>query len=186
MSNSLRDQLLKAGLVSEEDVQKARSRKPASGKGKRRAKAKSRPPREKDDLAAAYAARQRQERQEKQEAERRQREAAAAKKALKGKLQALVKDNLLNDPTADIAYNFTVGEKVKRIYVTAEQQRKLMAGELAIAFLDGKRNLVPAHIGEKILQLDPERTVFRNASEDEASAEDDPYRDHPIPDDLMW
>lgn len=167
-------------------MQKAQSRKRTGGKTKRRAKAKSRPPHEKDDLAAAYAARQRQERKDKQEAEQRRREAAAAKKAMKSKLQALIRDNLLNDPNAEIAYNFTVGDKVKRIYVTAEQQRKLVAGELAIAFLDGKRNLVPAQIGDEILKLDPERTVVRNASGNEKTAEDDAYQDHPIPDDLMW
>lgn len=194
MSNDLRDQLLKAGLVTEEQVTKAEQQrnkpqpKPAHKSGPRKKasvrKSKATPRKrpagqsEAADLAKAYAAREKQERREQETQAQAAREAEARRREVKGKLRELVEQHQQNLETADIPYRFTVSGKVKQVYVTEPQRQQLAAGELSIALLDGKRHILPPEIGEQILALDPERVVIRH--DPSTAAEDD------IPEDLVW
>ena len=50
----------------------------------------------------------------------------------------------------------------------------------------GQYELVPAAAGERIRARVPEAIVVWNTPAADAPAEDDPYKDFPIPDDLMW
>ncbi len=195
MNNALRDQLLKAGLVTEQQVKKADEKRTTPRKGKKPAgkparkqapQARAKKPNPEMDLASAYAARNQQERREREAAERAKREAAARKKAIKNEIRDLVRKHQVNNPEADTPYNFLVGDKIKRVYVTPEQNTALARGELTIVFQDGKRCLIPAATAAKIHELDPERIIIRNTPEDANEQKDDPYAGYEVPDDLMW
>ena len=82
---------------------------------------------------------------------------------------------------------------VRRVYVTDEQRRKLAAGELALVGFRRRHHVVPAGVADEIQALRPIVFVHRAAGAggdapagDAVSAEDDPYRDFPVPDDLHW
>lgn len=155
MGESLRDQLIKAGLARDE--QSKRAKRPP-----RRPKGKVKPATGNADqvnLAAAYKARERQELRERKEAERAEREAAERRRQTRAAIRQLLAEGRLNDSEATIPYHFSIAGKVKHVYVTEDQQRLLAAGQLAIVLLDGQRHLVPVETGRHINDLDPTRVV---------------------------
>lgn len=165
--SSLSDQLLKAGLVTEEQVKKAeeKPKKYSANKNHSNKPHQAKPPmvakeKKKDsDLAQFYKQRVSAERTEKKDAERKKQEAARLKKQTNNKINKLLSDNLLNDEAAEIRYNFVVGTTIKYLFVNESQQQKLADGELAISFLGGKRALIPTHIAKKITQLNPHKII---------------------------
>ncbi|MEH6456628.1 MAG: DUF2058 family protein [Cocleimonas sp.] len=165
--SSFSDQFLKAGLVTEEQVKKA-TEKPTRHKPNNKSKSVNKPKRptptkaKKDDsdLAQFYKERASVEKTEKREADRKKQEAARIKKETNDKINKLLTDNLLNDETAEIRYNFVVGTTIKYLFVNEEQQQKLADGELAISFLGGKRALIPLNIAKEVTQLNPNKIVI--------------------------
>ncbi|SFM24380.1 hypothetical protein SAMN05421721_10191 [Ectothiorhodospira mobilis] len=156
MTQSLREQLLQAGLVSEERVRQAEAPAPRkSGKG-RRGKGPRRAPRKGQAPGGGARTAPRQE-------------AAPASgttdRALKARLRELVSAHRENSEQADRPYHFQVGKTIKHVYVTPPQQQALAEGRLCIAFLDGRRHLLPAEVGREMLRLDPKRTVLFPAEE---------------------
>ena len=85
----------------------------------------------------------------------------------------------------DIAYYYTLGTKIDKIYVSEEVQKHLIAGRLMIVCIDGKTELLPRVIAEKIEERDPSLVVRVKKSSSEVD-EDDPYADYKIPDDFTW
>lgn len=160
--SSLSDQLLKAGLVTEEQVKKSKdkpkkkvfSKKPKSVTNKKKVD------KEQSDLAKFYQERSRVENKEKQEQARKKKEAARIRKETNKKINKLISENLLNDDAAEIRYNFVVGTTIKYLFVTEKQQQELVDGKLAITFLGGKRSLIPAEVGKKILEINPDKIVI--------------------------
>ena len=113
--------------------------------------------------------------------------------ALNLRIRELLDRHAVNDRNAGIAFNFTREDVVRRVYVTDEQRRKLAAGELAIVGFRRRHHLVPAKVADEIQALRPIVFVHRAPGAggdapagDAVSAEDDPYRDFPVPDDLHW
>lgn len=169
--SSLRDQLLKAGLVTEEQVKQAETKPKSGGKHKKNNKVAARAPskpaktkpkkRELSDLEQFYQQRDKTEKAEKAEQERQRKEAARIRKQNRAKIGALIKNNMKNEESADIRYNFVVGSSVKYLYVTEVQQDLLSEGKLAIAFLGEKRCLIPPEVADQILAIEPSRIVIR-------------------------
>ena len=171
--SSIRDQLLKAGLVTEEQVKQAetkpkvnRKNKPAtphSKQGKntkpRNAKPQSKP-RELTDLERFYKERDTTDKAEKAEQEKQRKEATRIRKEKRAKIGLLIKSNIMNDEAAEHRYNFVVGSSVKYLFVTEAQQEQLAKGELAIVFLGEKRCLIPAEIGKEIKVIEQSRLVI--------------------------
>lgn len=172
---SMRDQLLKSGLVSKDQVKKVETDK--RKKGHKAKKDKS--------LAQAEAERQAQEaRERQQEAEhqrqrdrqlneerqrqRRQREAAA-------RVQQLVDSNRLNESKAEVAYHFTLdGRFIKRVWVTPQQQKLLALGRLAIARNPENQYdfpLVSREVALRLREADPAAVVLLH--QESARLEDD-------------
>ena len=189
MADSLRDQLLKSGLVQklrsearpiERPVRPARQEnkgRPTAfkpGTAKQRAKGSS----EEMDLARAYGLRDRAEREqrdlEKKQAEQRAREKAERKQ----KLAALLADKALNKEDADIARHFPHADKIHRVYCTAEQLTDVNKGNLAVVQYRGRYLLVTREIGLKAGEISPEALIL--LSDPDAPSEDD------VPDDLVW
>jgi len=170
MMSSLSEQLLKAGLVTKEQVDKAAEKpkrkfkstnaKPRNKKPQAKPKASSKPKKEQSDLAQFYQERSNIEKKEQQEAIRKKKEAARIKKETNQKINKLISGSLLNDESADIRYNFVVGTTIKYLFVTEKQQQELIEGKLAITFLGGKRSLIPLEVGLEILKINPNKIVI--------------------------
>lgn len=205
MANSLSDQLLKAGLITQEQIDKAdqdkkqqkeraklkkqagkqaqnnrtgQAKRPRNNKDKSQAaptaapgggQTKQKAKKEPSDLEQFYRQRNELERQEREAEEKKKREAAARRKQTRKQIRELIAANMQNTDDASVRFNFVVGETVKYLYVTEEQQKAIGRGELAITFMDGKRCLVSVDIGDQILALDPDKVVisYKDVGEDE-------------------
>jgi len=174
MGNSLQDQLLRAGLVSQQQAKQTQSKK---RKGKRSGAAGSAAASQQE---AAKAAAQKRERDRELN---RQRDEEAKRKAEAVALWQLVRDSRISRERGDLAYNFTDGKALKRLYVNAEQQGELVAGKLAIVRQDDFYALVPAEVAERVGAYDASLVLVHNKPGDDA---DDEYADFKVPDDLMW
>ncbi len=177
MGNSLQDQLLKAGLVDERKVkQAAKGKRKHNQRKKQKHKGGGQPAQPVD---AAQAARDRElNLQRRQQQEQREREA---------QIRQLIESHRLSDWQGEVAYNFVMDGKVKRIHVNPEIHRKLTKGMLAIALLGERMELAPREAGEKIAERDAARVVLIDVGkEDKPADEEDPYAGYEVPDDLMW
>jgi uncharacterized protein len=72
-----------------------------------------------------------------------------------------------------------------RPYVSAAVQAHLIAGRLVIVCLDGKTELLPRIIADKIAERDASLVVRVKKTTTEID-EDDPYAAFQIPDDFTW
>lgn len=190
MSHSLRDQLLKTGLASEEQAKKAdqqaKLKTHQQQKKKRKHKKRGTTEQIETDSIAYQAEKARKEEIERAKELNRQRDAQRLEKELRAQVRDLIQRHQVNDPKADITYNFVEGEFVKKISVNAKQKQQLSNGFLAITVLDDAYYLVPTPIAEKLLERVPETVVDLGKEKTTNDPCDDPYADYPIPDDLMW
>lgn len=176
---SLQEQLLKAGLVDKNKVKQANHEKSRQKKVERRTGTQGV---EESKLAAIEAQRQNAERARELNA---QRVAAANEKAIMAQIVQMVEKNRQSKGAGEIAYNFTHGNKIERIYVSAAVQQHLIAGRLVIVCLGSTTELVPRVIADKIAERDASLVVKVNKASTEIDA-DDPYAAFQIPDDLTW
>jgi uncharacterized protein YaiL (DUF2058 family) len=161
--SSLSDQLLKAGLVTEDQVKKAAEKPKKVNKNIQKKTRNNRPHKfnkEASDLAQFYKQRATLEKNEEQEEQKKKLEAQKIKKETNDKINKLILDNLLNVDEASIRYNFIVGTTIKYLFVTAEQQQKLADGDIAITFMGGKRSLIPLKTAMEIRKLNPNKIVI--------------------------
>ena len=180
MNNPFQEQLLKAGVVSKQQVQKANTEKNKKKKqqcskkdvaaDEARLKAKK--------IAEEKAARDRELNKRKED--------QARGKAISAEINQLITDNLIKrDENCEIAYNFEHNKSVKRIYINKDMQQQIVKGKLGIARIEGRYELVPQSVAEKIKQRNEKRIVLFEA-EEKTTDENDPYADFEVPDDLMW
>jgi len=181
MADSLRDQLLKTGLVDEKKLRQARQGKKPAGK-----KPKAERHQAGGQNPVAEAARRAQA-ERSRELNRKQQE-AAARKALEAQLRQIVDTHKESRDKADVAYHFQQAGKVRRIHVTRDQQERLSRGQLGIVVLAGNYELLPRAALDKIRERDPGCEVICNEPDAQATKarEDDPYAGYEVPDDLMW
>lgn len=174
MAGSLKDQLLKAGLVTTRQVKQSEHQQRKSKK----------------QLAPAQPDKERQ-RAEQQKAERdrelnRKRQEEAERKAIAAQIKQLIEANRVEKTEGEVPYNFVDGTKVRRIYVSADIHAQLVRGTLHIAKLGGRHHLVNGETADKIRQRDPARVIAPTVEAAAPSDENDPYADYQVPDDLMW
>jgi uncharacterized protein YaiL (DUF2058 family) len=180
MSDSLRDQLLKAGLVTKNKVKNAnqadeqRRRELKSG-GK--ARATDVPPSAAQHAKAQKAARD-------QELNRRQQEKARSK-ALRAQVEQLVEQARLPRLESDNYYSFVDRGNVCRVPVDAQRRKEICEGKLAIVRYKGFHEVVPAEAAQRIRERDENALIVRDEDK-KAAPEDDPYKDFVVPDDLTW
>ena len=189
MGNSLRDELLKVGLVSaerSEEPRRPKRRKAGSGKKRRQPPAPSNG--EQPIASSRHVLRENQRR-----TARFLRDSAlgggtvaeSAKKALRRKIQELIQRERLNQAQASVPYDFVKGRRIKRIYVTVDQRAQLTASTIVIAALDGNHHLLPRSVAEQLLALAPQTVVCGGAEGDGRPSEVDGDQ-HPVPDDITW
>ncbi|PCH65561.1 MAG: nucleoprotein/polynucleotide-associated enzyme [Gammaproteobacteria bacterium] len=184
MAGSLQDQLLNIGVIDKKKAKKSQHQKRKDNNKIRQAK-KSGQQIEAQDPSTLKIEQAQRDKQQRDLNLNKQRDEARAKKALLAEVGQIVQQHTVTIPEdADIAYNFTQDKKVKKIYVSSEQQRQLTLGQLAIAVLANVTALIPDKIAERIEVRLP-KIIVRTAV-DAAPEENDPYADYQIPDDLMW
>lgn len=176
---SLQDQLLKAGLVDKKKVKLANQEKNKQQKIERRAGVES------VDVAREAAREAQRQQAERARELNAQRDAAAAEKALAAQIAQMIQQNKQSKGGGDIAYNFAIGSKVERIYVSEKVRDHLVAGRLAIVLVGDGFELVPRVVADKIAERAPDRVVRVAKASNEVEA-DDPYADFKIPDDFSW
>jgi len=174
MNNPFQEQLLKAGLVSKQQVQQANTDKNKKKKQQRNQKNKvvDESKIKAKQIADAKIQRDRELNKKKQ--------IQAKAKALSAEINQLILDNLIKrDDTCELVYNCEHDKKVKRIYVNAEMKQQIIKGKLGLARIDGRYELVPASVAEKIKQRNERRGVIFTEL-DEVKEEKDQYADFEI------
>ncbi|GLQ97569.1 DUF2058 domain-containing protein [Dyella mobilis] len=186
MVDSLRDQLLKSGIVKQIKDEK-RQQQPAPRPGGAHGKGKpphkpERPARSQEeiDLAKAYAIRAHTEAAERKRAEQEAAEQARLKRERKAKVQQLLQGQTLNKAEADQVRHFEYGGKIRRIYVDAAQLAELNAGKLGIVQNGGRYVLVSQAVAKLISEIEPNLVALLVDASSGGIGEDG------VPDDLMW
>jgi len=181
MNNPFQEQLLKAGLVTKKQVQKAQQDKNKKRKQQKQQSKKANAVDE-NKLKAQRVA---EEKTQRDRELNKKKELQVRQKAISIEINQLIENNCLKrDDSCEIVYNFEHNKKVKRIYVDAGMKQQIVKGGLGIARIEGRYELVPKNIAQKIQQRNEKRIVIFDA--EETIDESDPYAEHQIPDDLMW
>lgn len=177
MSESLRDQLLKAGLKP------AREQKPARPQARAaqppRSKPERKPSDEELDLARAYAIRAQAEKAERERSEREKQQQAQARRERKQRLHELLEGKSLNREEAEHPRHFEHAGKIRRVYVTAEQLRRVNAGELGVVVQAGRFLLVTREVALQAQAISAETLAL--LIDPQADTGDDG-----VPSDLIW
>jgi uncharacterized protein YaiL (DUF2058 family) len=180
MNNPFQDQLLKAGIVTKKQVHKARQEKTRQQKKQRH---NNETVVDESHAKAQAAAREKTKRDRELN---QQKQKQAQQKATSIEINQLIENNCLTrDDSCEIVYNFEHNKKVRRIYLDSEMKQKVISGKLGIARIEGRYELVPQAIAEKIKQRNEKRIVIFDEKQ-QTSNEDDTYANYQIPDDLTW
>jgi uncharacterized protein len=187
VSDSLRDQLLKSGLVQKLKPQEKPARDKHKPQHTQNRQAQNNPapkpapkpqaPTE-PNLAHAYALRAREEKEERERVQREADRMAREKKERKQKLLVLLEGKSLNAADADVARHFPHGNKIRRVYCTADQLVRLNKGDLAVVQLAGRYLIVERDIAVQAQTIQAESLVL--LCDPNAPPEDD------VPSDLVW
>ena len=181
MGLSLRDQLIQAGLATEKQARQASApaRAPQLPKSQRG-----------QPTASQRAAQQSMaEKAARDAALNRKQQEKAERKARRAEIRQLVQEHVIVRPESEEYFNFVDGAKIKRIAINAPLREQLQRGEVAIVRCDNRYELVPPAIAERIRERDVSAVMAAAPAGSAAASEvnaDDPYREHVVPDDLMW
>lgn len=182
MSMSLREQLLAAGLGNKKQARHAEQQQ----KQQHHQQAKNRALREEQEKRAAEARAKAQAAKAARDAElNRKRQENQERKERWAQIKQLIEQHRLPKPESEEYFNFIDRGKVRRISADNALREKLIAGSIVIVRCEGKYDLVVPEIAERIRERDERAVVKLNATESQP-AEDDPYKDFVVPDDLMW
>ncbi len=202
MAESLRDQLLKSGIVKQVREEK-RPAPPQGGKppfAKRHGSAPSngKPPHHKQggkppsshkpgksqeeiDLAKAYAIRAQTEANERKRAEQAAAEEARLRRERKLKIQQLLGGKTLNKADVEHVRHFEYGGKIRRVHLDAAQLAALNGGELGVVQQQGRYLLVTRELAEQVRAIDAHQVALLVEPGSTGSVGEDG-----VPDDLMW
>lgn len=175
MAGSLQDQLVKAGLASEQQRRQTTAKK----RKQKRSGAPAADAAQREQAARAAA-----EKRKRDQELNRQRDEESKRKAEQIALWQTVRDHRIPRSGGDTAYNFSDGKALKRLYVSAAQHRDLVAGGLAIVRHDDFYELVPGAVAERLAAADPALVLVHNRADSDDG--EDEYADFKVPDDLMW
>ena len=179
MSLSLRDQLMKAGLVSEKQAKQAGKQKQKQQRLEKKGQV------EVDDAIKQAALQAQAEKAARDQELNEQQKEKAEQKARAAQIKQLIESSRLPKLQSDDYYNFVDDKKIKRIAVNTMLRDKLSRGSLAIIRHGGGYEMIPREAALRIQERDPRRVILLNTPT-EAPDADDPYAAYQVPDDLMW
>ncbi len=179
MSTSLRDQLLKAGLINKKQVNEAerqleRQERHVPKRKHEVAPERARPPQK------AQA-----EKTARDQALNRKQQEKAQRKALFAQIAQLIAQNRLPAVEGDEFYNFVDDNKIRRIPANASIRERLHRGEIAIVRHGGRYDFVPSAIAARIRERD-ERVFIAAGAATDGPEPDEMYAGYTVPDDLIW
>jgi len=161
MSISLRDQLLKAGLVNQKQAKQVGKEKQKQQRLAHKGHI------ELDDSQQRAAQEAKAEKVKRDQELNRQQQEKVEAKARAAQIKQLIEVSRLPKLTTEDYYNFVDDKKVKRLCVNTLMRNQLSNGFLAIVHHAGGYEVIPREAALKIQERDPQRIVQ-------------------IPDDLMW
>lgn len=181
MAGSLRDQMLKKGVVTKKQVKAVEHEIRQQVAEQRKLEQQGR---EADtlDASAEEAARARGEKAARDRELNRQRDAERLRKEREAQARDLVLAHSLKTGKGDIEHHFTDGGKVKSLHVPQEVHLRIGYGQLGIVVMDGAYHVLPRDAALKVADRMPEAVLVLNDPPEKADP-DDPYA---VPDDLMW
>lgn len=186
MAGSLRDQLLKTGLVDDKKAkQLAREKRDEHKQQKQLGKHVPTPA----EQARARMLQEQAARAEQDREANKAKQEKAARKALYTELKQLVSSNRVERKGGEMPYRFRDGTKIEKIYVTDVLHAQLSRGQLGLARLGKEYIVLPAENIARLRERDPEnvtRIFVALATPDAKPDADDPYAQFQVPDDLMW
>ena len=165
MSMSLREQLLAAGL----------GKKKAAEDAERKAKEQRRIAQVEAEKAAKAARTQALQQRRQEEADRKERWT---------QIKQLIEQHRLPKVESDEYFNVVSRGKVRRLAVDAPLRERIVGGEVVIVRCEGKHDVVPRDIAERIRGYDARAVI--SLQDSAAPSDDDPYKDYVVPDDLKW
>ena len=184
MAGSFADQLLKAGLVNKKSVQNAKKTKQKNAKLERKGNIAS------DESTAARLAADKASQVERDRQLNLQRTEQQRERENKIQVAQLLTQHRITGQEGDVKYHYTDAhtQKIKSLYVTELQQEQLARGIIAVCTDGEKTLLVPRIIADKAMERYPLAVSYIATANDalDVDAEEDPYKDYQIPDDLMW
>jgi len=130
-------------------------------------------------LDRAWALREQAERREAEAARQRKLAEERRRREINQSIRSIVKEHRQNREDAEVARHFLYRGRIRKLYVTTEQQKALAQGELGIVHLSGAYHLLTREQTDAVLRISPEHVVDLDGASDEES-------DHPVPDDLLW
>ncbi|WP_194438875.1 DUF2058 domain-containing protein [Vibrio fluminensis] len=169
---TLQEQMLKAGLVNEKKLKKAK-------KGSKKSRVQAR------EVKAAVEENKRLQQERDKELSTQLNEQRLSKE-IQFQIKQLIEMNKIDLGDGDIKYNFTDGTLVKAIYVEQIVRDQLAKGILAIARSGESYLVIPSAVANKITQRDENAIIDQKDKQADIVDEDDPYADFVVPDDLMW
>ena len=156
MGMSLQDQLLKAGIADKKQANKARQEKRVKRKKTKGKKAASEVNQTRQAQLAQAKRSQELNRQSNQEKEKQEKRA---------QVRQLIETNRLDLRKYEEPYYFTVGKKIKKLYVDETIARQLSNGQLAVVELDERFEIVPVKAARQIVDRDPESLILLHKPE---------------------
>jgi hypothetical protein len=202
VSQSLRDQLVKAGLATSAQAKKAERSKRAeataerqqgkSTKGKKGKGGQNSAPQSESEKVKAKAAQQRAEKAARDKALAQQRNEKSQAKALQAQITQLIKQNDERTKVSDdeaVPYNFVHGKKIKKIFVNKVQLDALSSGRLVVVNNNGLYHFVSAKVAKQIEERDPRRIIVAHGRDEkppEPGSDEEFYAKFEVPDDLDW
>lgn len=181
MSDNLRDQLLKAGIVTRKKATQVERQEHR----KQHLQTKGQKPTETDEQQRAAAAQAHAAKVARDRELNRERQAQAEAKARAAAIAQLIEQNQLPTPEGEDYFNFVAEGKVRRIAVNAALRARLGRGEVVIVRHEGRTALVPAETAARIRERD-ESVLIRYGATAESADADNAYKDFAVPDDLTW
>ncbi|MEE9321365.1 MAG: DUF2058 family protein [Granulosicoccus sp.] len=201
MSDSLKDQLLRAGFEATKPVKRLKSKKthakqirsPAKvGSSTRFSPATLSPRKDRSNRAGATG---KSGKPKKPPIIRRTSNARfssppdavdATEQSLKAKVQTLIEANEIKDSKGETLYQYVLGSRVQELQVDENTRQRLLVGELTVTQLNGTARIVTRAASEQILALNPQWAMARLVTDENHAEPNNDYKDFPIPDDLQW
>ncbi len=186
MSLSLREQLLQAGLVSSKQAKQTEQQQHKQARQKQKNQ-----PRPQPAAPTAQQLAQQQALAEKAARDRelnRQRQEQRERQAKLAEIRQIVEQNRIPRIESDDYFNFVHKNKVHRIAVDSALRERITSGQVIMVRYGKFYAPVLPDIAERVRERDAESVVDLNAQLSAAKepAEDDPYKDFVVPDDLKW
>lgn len=150
MGNPFQDQLLKAGLVNKKQVNKLKHEQRINRQQNTMESPSDESIKAKQELLA-HEERNRELNRQHNEAMRQREKLAQVK-------QIIETNRLVRDDRGE-PYYFTVGNRIKKLFVSDEMTNQLSRGQLAIVRLDNSYEIVTAKVANQIASRDKDAVV---------------------------